>query len=266
MLRIALTAAALLFGTAAEAKPYKITMTVDYNSAYMPGTPTSGTMSFQAVLNDPLVVTTTSPGQGGLDIVTSTTRIATIFYTAVDGVTAAKSFLDLSLDWATLPSDDQGYLSIEKIIRISYNSLSIPAMVQIAKPAVEDLCKTAYKPYGDCTLGPITSTMIVDQSPAAGLDTFGPLRSNQKNILDFTLGKDANEFGYTYAEIGIHATPPAGYPGDNAWPGGKGVIEFGLTSFTISPVPEPASWAILITGFGMVGATMRRRTRVLAHA
>jgi hypothetical protein len=64
MLRIALTAAALLLGTAAEAKPYKITMTVDYNSAYMPGTPTSGTMSFQAVINDPLVVTTTSPGQG----------------------------------------------------------------------------------------------------------------------------------------------------------------------------------------------------------
>jgi hypothetical protein len=28
------------------------------------------------------------------------------------------------------------------------------------------------------------------------------------------------------------------------------------------PVPEPASWAMLIAGFGLVGATMRRRRRV----
>ncbi|MGL4540912.1 MAG: CHRD domain-containing protein [Polymorphobacter sp.] len=29
-------------------------------------------------------------------------------------------------------------------------------------------------------------------------------------------------------------------------------------------VPEPASWALLITGFGMVGATLRRRQRATA--
>lgn len=29
-------------------------------------------------------------------------------------------------------------------------------------------------------------------------------------------------------------------------------------------VPEPASWALMITGFGLAGATLRRRTRLLA--
>ena len=30
------------------------------------------------------------------------------------------------------------------------------------------------------------------------------------------------------------------------------------------PVPEPATWAMLITGFGLVGASMRRRRAALA--
>ena len=34
----------------------------------------------------------------------------------------------------------------------------------------------------------------------------------------------------------------------------------------VAPVPEPASWALLLLGFGSVGAMLRRRTRVLARA
>lgn len=33
----------------------------------------------------------------------------------------------------------------------------------------------------------------------------------------------------------------------------------GAISFTISAVPEPASWALMMLGFGAVGATLRRR-------
>lgn len=43
--------------------------------------------------------------------------------------------------------------------------------------------------------------------------------------------------------------------------GGGNVI--GLTA---GAVPEPASWAMLIIGFGLVGVTMRRRTRVAVAA
>jgi len=32
----------------------------------------------------------------------------------------------------------------------------------------------------------------------------------------------------------------------------------------VSPVPEPATWALMIVGFGMVGSTLRRRRTVLA--
>lgn len=47
--------------------------------------------------------------------------------------------------------------------------------------------------------------------------------------------------------------------------------EFGNTLYhqglqQIGQVPEPASWALLITGFGMVGATLRRRRALPAAA
>ncbi len=40
----------------------------------------------------------------------------------------------------------------------------------------------------------------------------------------------------------------------------------GVTGLTAGAVPEPASWAMLITGFGLIGTTMRRRTARLAAA
>jgi len=46
-----------------------------------------------------------------------------------------------------------------------------------------------------------------------------------------------------------------GNVGDNA---------LGLDDVSISAVPEPASWAMLIGGFGLTGAAMRRRRRVTA--
>ena len=37
-----------------------------------------------------------------------------------------------------------------------------------------------------------------------------------------------------------------------------------LDNVSVSQVPEPASWAMLITGFGMVGFAARRRRMVAA--
>ncbi|WP_294392214.1 PEPxxWA-CTERM sorting domain-containing protein [uncultured Sphingomonas sp.] len=37
------------------------------------------------------------------------------------------------------------------------------------------------------------------------------------------------------------------------------------TAFAPGAVPEPASWAMMIGGFGMIGAAMRRRQKLVAH-
>ena len=41
----------------------------------------------------------------------------------------------------------------------------------------------------------------------------------------------------------------------------KGTVD--IAGATFSATPEPASWALMIVGFGAVGATMRRRRFVL---
>ncbi|MGL6044543.1 MAG: PEPxxWA-CTERM sorting domain-containing protein [Sandaracinobacteroides sp.] len=54
--------------------------------------------------------------------------------------------------------------------------------------------------------------------------------------------------------------------------GNAGIADLGQETgtFGYSPlagaVPEPASWALLITGFGLVGAAMRRRRPAMVHA
>ena len=42
--------------------------------------------------------------------------------------------------------------------------------------------------------------------------------------------------------------------------GGLGIVD----NFSVAAVPEPASWAMLITGFGLVGAAARRRRTAIA--
>ncbi len=39
---------------------------------------------------------------------------------------------------------------------------------------------------------------------------------------------------------------------------------FGRGKMTVGALPEPGSWALMITGFGLVGASMRRRRAVAA--
>ncbi|OYU15115.1 MAG: hypothetical protein CFE37_07835 [Alphaproteobacteria bacterium PA4] len=46
--------------------------------------------------------------------------------------------------------------------------------------------------------------------------------------------------------------------------GGFGMVAYNLTGNVSNGVPEPASWALLIAGFGLTGAVMRRRRVAVA--
>ncbi len=50
----------------------------------------------------------------------------------------------------------------------------------------------------------------------------------------------------------LKSTPGAGYSGAR------------IGALTVTAVPEPASWALLVAGFGLVGAAARRRAAITA--
>ena len=56
---------------------------------------------------------------------------------------------------------------------------------------------------------------------------------------------------------------PWGYPG---WQLHTRNASFSVTSEATAPVPEPATWAMMIAGFGLMGATMRRRRTSVSFA
>jgi hypothetical protein len=47
-------------------------------------------------------------------------------------------------------------------------------------------------------------------------------------------------------------------------PGGSGTDIFTLGSVSTPAIPEPATWAMMIGGFGLAGSAMRRRSRITA--
>jgi hypothetical protein len=64
-----------------------------------------------------------------------------------------------------------------------------------------------------------------------------------------------NNLQFIVTNIGQQAGNPSGLR-----------VEFTQSDVTAGGVPEPASWAMMIAGFGLVGAAMRRRQRSLAAA
>ncbi|MBU1375864.1 MAG: PEPxxWA-CTERM sorting domain-containing protein [Alphaproteobacteria bacterium] len=59
---------------------------------------------------------------------------------------------------------------------------------------------------------------------------------------------------------GLHAA--SAYVRDNLE--GDNAINYAFREDGVAPVPEPASWALMISGFGMAGAMVRRRKAALA--
>lgn len=99
---------------------------------------------------------------------------------------------------------------------------------------------------------------------------FSPLNYNQQLIGQamgngFNFGSFGAGYGGGSGDFNLFRTNP------NA-PNGTFYFELttsggdrmGVTSFAPGTVPEPASWAMLLTGFGLTGAMLRRRRQVAA--
>lgn len=94
------------------------------------------------------------------------------------------------------------------------------------------------------------------QNDEPGTGTYTESLSLEDIGLDFAVGAD----GLLRLEY---------YEGFDDFDGADGVWNSGTITFTYTPtetgaVPEPATWAMMLAGFGLIGAGMRRRTSVKA--
>lgn len=99
------------------------------------------------------------------------------------------------------------------------------------------------------------SCMDYTNDPTGTLGTNGTLANIAPNYVDF------NALAGIYAHLDssqLLYTKPDHFTGH-----GLDLEGFDNTDVSFSLVPEPATWVLLIAGFGMTGAAMRRRTAVL---
>jgi len=89
--------------------------------------------------------------------------------------------------------------------------------------------------------------------------------------MTFTATISGNSFS---ALIPLSFLPSTGFTpihyGFNLWPrqatgGLLALADFAPENSTISAAPEPASWALMIAGFGLAGTALRRRRHAAAH-
>lgn len=101
------------------------------------------------------------------------------------------------------------------------------------------------------TSGP-TSTYQADVLSAG--NTFAPVNNTSTEI--FLWDKVAGDFTLTGSLfLGWTGTRPTS---------AQSTVQIRLLDLPAEPIPEPASWAMMIAGFGLVGASLRRRRRALA--
>ena len=106
----------------------------------------------------------------------------------------------------------------------------------------------------------ISKTFAVARGGSRNFGNYNPVNSQTATILSgfapFTSGPVV--FAFTSNNIqDISGTPNLGSTVANLSPGGVAAGEFTLT---YTAVPEPASWMMMIVGFGLVGFGARRRT------
>lgn len=101
-------------------------------------------------------------------------------------------------------------------------------------------------------------------SPDLTLSMFGLVVTTASMEINF--GYDSQDFGAVYpyyaisADGSTHISPRTGQTVPNTF------LSVGTASLTAAAVPEPAAWAMMVAGFGLAGAAMRRRHATVAFA
>ena len=187
--------------------------------------------------------------------------LASAFFAAVAAAPASAALLDVplptntyitfgGLDWAwASPCSPTGCITGTDVLDLSFQGplgWRLPTAVELlARPAPIDFSFAgANVPLGGAS---VEGTIFNGGMPGDGACAAAYFRAGFFNLCDY----DDAQIGLIF---GVWHDPN---------PNGRNV-ETWLVRGGNAAIPEPASWAMLIAGFGLVGAAMRRRKVAIA--
>ena len=138
---------------------------------------------------------------------------------------------------------------------------------QVDNDGINELLVVDFTPAGAYSLATATFTAIDDNDT---LQLFGVSDTGAVTKLGFD-GAFVNSFNGGLDTTSTGSSPnatynvtfnTAGYSSFWFTPNNDAADGFRLNSLSVAAVPEPASWAMMIAGFGLVGSSMRRRGTV----
>lgn len=109
----------------------------------------------------------------------------------------------------------------------------------------------------------------LDASQNNGSFTF---KSNNDSVITFTSdfldfsNVVSKDFSFSFSGANPTFNAPVGSSSRNLSFSGSGTFASDPAPMVVGGVPEPASWALMLGGFGLIGATMRTRKTALARA
>lgn len=119
----------------------------------------------------------------------------------------------------------------------------------------------------------LTQTVVATSDGTLGLTWFDANRNNNGGLHSYTVTVNGNIIGtYTSAFGGFVAKSAifGGLTGQSYTIAFNGIADGDTTTFVddvaLGVVPEPATWAMLFGGFGLVGFAMRRRSATTVAA